>query len=92
MDELIALEQSSLEDVISEFFFYVYHKYYRENGFMQVRFYDPEVLKQMGLPFDADQEAVKKRFRELAKKHHPDTGGNHAKFIELMDMYNKLNQ
>jgi DnaJ-class molecular chaperone len=30
---------------------------------------------------------VKKRFRELAKKMHPDTGGTHEGFIALSQAY-----
>ncbi|HEY8420442.1 MAG TPA: J domain-containing protein [Thermoclostridium sp.] len=48
------------------------------------------MLKQFGLPYDADMDAIKKRFRELAKKYHPDTGGDSTKFIELMEAYKKL--
>lgn len=50
----------------------------------------PITAFQMGLPFDADVTAIKKKFRELAKKYHPDTGGDSTKFIELMENYKKL--
>jgi DnaJ-class molecular chaperone len=47
-------------------------------------------LAQLGLPYDADKNTIKKRFRELAKKYHPDTGGDSMKFIQLMESYRKL--
>ena len=48
------------------------------------------MLAQMGLRYDADNNAVKKKFRELAKKYHPDMGGESTKFIEMMEQYRKL--
>lgn len=90
LGELISMGKDELKEVISEFFFKVYYTYYRENGFVNISMYDPEILRQFGLPYDADINAVKKRFRELAKKYHPDAGGDSAKFIELMENYKKL--
>lgn len=34
-----------------------------------------------------DLAVVRKRYRELAKVHHPDAGGDHAKMVELNDAY-----
>lgn len=42
------------------------------------------------LPYDADAMAVKKRFRELIKKYHPDEGGGVEKFLELMNEYKEF--
>ena len=44
----------------------------------------------MGLAPDASATDIKRRFRELAKKYHPDSGGDQSKFIELMENYHKL--
>lgn len=44
----------------------------------------------MGLPPDATTGTIKSKFRELAKKYHPDLGGDSGKFIELMNTYRKL--
>jgi len=88
--ELSAMGKDALKDVISEFFFSVYYTYYKENCIINTGLYDPDILKQFGLPYDADMDAIKKRFRELAKKYHPDTGGDSTKFIELMEAYKKL--
>lgn len=36
------------------------------------------------------EEQLKKAYRELAKKHHPDQGGNHEDFIALKKEYEEL--
>lgn len=43
------------------------HKGSKENGIVNIHLYEPDILVQMGLPFDADGNAIKKKFRELAK-------------------------
>src|SRR5258706_6606789 len=48
----------------------------------------PECLKALGLTRDATVEDVKRAYRELALKHHPDTGGNHDAFLQLGEHYN----
>ncbi len=87
---LTSMNKEELKSVIREFFFSVYYRYYKENGIVNVHLYDPQLLAQMGLPYDADNDLIKKKFRELAKKYHPDTGGDSIKFIELMENYKKL--
>lgn len=87
---LTGLEKNELKEIISEFFFHVYYRYYKENGIVSADLFSPGLLAQFGLPYDADRNAIKKRFRELAKKYHPDTGGDSEKFIELMENYRKL--
>lgn len=87
---LAGMEKDELKEVISEFFFHVYYRFYKENGVVSSDLFNPGLLVQFGLPYDADRDTIKKRFRELAKKYHPDTGGDSAKFIELMENYRKL--
>ncbi len=36
-----------------------------------------EIYPIFNLPLNSDMDTVKSRFRELAKKMHPDTGGSH---------------
>ena len=87
---LADMNKDEYRSVVDEFFFHVYYMFYKENGIVNTHMYDPVILTQLGLPFDADDEAIKKKFRELAVKYHPDTGGEAAKFIELMENYRKL--
>ncbi|HEX2947568.1 MAG TPA: DnaJ domain-containing protein [Clostridia bacterium] len=90
--DVAAMSHEEYRNVIDEFFFNVYYKYYTENGITGTQLYDPELLSRMGLPADAGAEDIKRRFRELAKKYHPDVGGNEAEFIELMENYRKLTE
>lgn len=84
------MSKEAYKEVVSEFFWNVYYRYYRENGIMDQHVYDPVILSQLGLPFDADSQTIKKRFRDLAKRYHPDAGGNAAQFIEFMEQFKKL--
>lgn len=90
LSAMTAMGKEELKEAISEFFFHVYYRFYKENGIVCAELFSPGLLAQFGLPYDADRNAIKKRFRELAKKYHPDTGGDSAKFIELMESYQKL--
>lgn len=44
----------------------------------------------LGIPKDADEKAIKKAYRKLAVKHHPDKGGDEAKFKEVSAAYEIL--
>jgi molecular chaperone DnaJ len=44
----------------------------------------------LGIDKKATQEDVKKAFRKLAQKHHPDKGGDEAKFKEITEAYSIL--
>ena len=92
LDSLASMSNDEYQSVISEYFLYVYYRLYKENGIVDMPIYDPDILIQMGLPGDADSYTIKKKFRELAKKYHPDTGGDGRKFIELMENYKKLTE
>ena len=37
-----------------------------------------------------DKKALTKKFRRLAREHHPDKGGDHNKFVELNEAYQAL--
>lgn len=44
----------------------------------------------LGLDKKATKEDVKKAFRKLAQKHHPDKGGDESKFKEITEAYSTL--
>lgn len=44
----------------------------------------------LGIPENADDETIKKAFRELAKKYHPDRGGDAEKFKKIVEAYRVL--
>jgi molecular chaperone DnaJ len=44
----------------------------------------------LGVKKDASADEVKKAFRRLARKHHPDTGGDEEKFKEINEAYEVL--
>ena len=90
LKEIALMSKEDFRNVINEFFFSVYYQYYMENGIVNFNIYNPEILNWMGLPPNSGMDEIKKRFRELAKRYHPDTGGDSKKFIELMDNYDRL--
>lgn len=46
--------------------------------------------KVLGLEENASLADVKKAYRKLAMKHHPDKGGNHNEFIKIQAAYDHL--
>ena len=50
----------------------------------------PDYYKTLGVPRDADADTIKKAFRKLARKHHPDAGGDETKFKEINEAYEVL--
>lgn len=89
--ELLAeMDRAAYKRVIDEYFACVYYRLYQERGIAAAGAYDPDLLSKLGLPMDADADAVKRRFRALAKRYHPDAGGESSKFIEFMEIYRKL--
>ncbi|MDR3687671.1 MAG: molecular chaperone DnaJ [Coriobacteriia bacterium] len=44
----------------------------------------------LGIKKDASTDEVKKAFRRLARKHHPDAGGDEEKFKEINEAYEVL--
>ncbi len=47
--------------------------------------------KQLGLKTNATRTEIKSAYRFLAKKYHPDTGGNNEKFLALQLAWETLN-
>jgi molecular chaperone DnaJ len=46
--------------------------------------------KVLGVQENADQETIKKAYRTMAKKHHPDKGGNDETFKKISEAYDVL--
>jgi hypothetical protein len=90
LEALAAMSREAYREAISEYFARIYFELYRDKGFDASGNYDVDLLLKLGLRFDADEIVIKKRFRELAKQYHPDTGGDAEKFIALMEDYRKL--
>lgn len=44
----------------------------------------------LGVKRDASEDEIKKAFRKLAQKHHPDAGGDEEKFKEISEAYETL--
>ncbi len=49
-----------------------------------------QALALMGLPPTATRQQIKRRYRELAKKHHPDRGGDSHDMQRLVAAYQLL--
>jgi hypothetical protein len=90
LPHLVAMTEDEYKSVIEEFFFRLYFQSYKENGLSLGDVYEPQLLEALGLPLHAGLLEVKKRFRELAMRYHPDHGGNADQFMELMDTYTQI--
>ena len=49
-----------------------------------------DYYKTLGVARNATKEEIKKKYRELAHKHHPDKGGDEARFKEVNEAYQVL--
>jgi DnaJ-domain-containing protein 1 len=49
-----------------------------------------QALAMMGLPPTATRQQIKRRYRELAKKYHPDRGGDSREMQRLVAAYQLL--
>lgn len=88
--ELAGMNRDQYKSVISEYWNFVYNRLFNECDLQAGMNFDTGILLKWGLPYDADAAGIKKRFRELAKLYHPDTGGDEGQFIALMEDYQKL--
>lgn len=88
--KLTKLDKQELKDVFEEYFYSIYYQKYKESGLDFDGIYAPDILSVLGLRPGASVDDVKRRFRELAKKYHPDHGGESDKMIDLLDAYHSL--
>ena len=49
-----------------------------------------QALAVLGLPPDATHQQIKRRYRELAKKYHPDKGGDQREMQRIIAAYQLL--
>jgi len=90
LQTILNMERDEFKDVLVEFFYFLYFRMYQEGGLSAINLYDHQLLESLGLPVGASDQEIKSRFRALAKKYHPDLGGDAGKFIELMGAYQRL--
>ncbi|MPN02731.1 hypothetical protein SDC9_149947 [bioreactor metagenome] len=88
--KLLKFDKQALKEAFEEYFYSVYFRKYKDIGLEFDEIQDPSVLSYFGLAPGASVDDIKKRFRELAKKYHPDCGGSSEKMIEVLDAYHRL--
>ena len=49
-----------------------------------------QALAVLGLPANATRQQIKRRYRALAKKHHPDRGGDQQEMRRIIAAYELL--
>ena len=87
---LSRLDEAGRQRAFEDYCASVYFQYFTENGLTTMGLLDPQLLALLGLPAYASPADIKKRYRELAKRYHPDHGGSKDKFIELLNAYEAL--
>ena len=51
-----------------------------------------DYYSDLGVPPDADEAAIKRAYRKLAREHHPDRGGSVQAMQELNREYRRLQE
>ena len=49
-----------------------------------------QAFETLGLPYNADAQAIRKAFRTLSRTHHPDLGGDPATYQAITTAYTVL--
>src|SRR5438105_1547649 len=81
LNHLLKLDHQALKQVFEEYFYRIYFQNYQERGLTTADLYDPALLSLLGLPAYASAQELKSRFRELAKRYHPDCGGDSENWL-----------
>jgi DnaJ-domain-containing protein 1 len=89
-EAVLGFDREERKRAFQEFLVAVYARTYSERGLSVGAFYNPDLLRVLGLPPGADIGDIKARFRELAKRHHPDHGGSSETMVELLEAVNRL--
>ncbi|HOJ49148.1 MAG TPA: DnaJ domain-containing protein [Bacillota bacterium] len=84
LKRLSEMSREEYRNVMNEYWTCVYNELFKDKAIRAAG-----ILK-FDLPYDADEQTIKKRFRELAKLYHPDAGGDAEQFLDLMDTYKSL--
>lgn len=92
LSKLMDMSHDDRKEVFTCYFFAVYHQYYKENGLPLTQLFDQVHLEALGLIAPVTEEQIKKRFKDLAKLHHPDKGGDASIFVEILEAYEKLKE
>ena len=90
LDRLRQMSRDELKAVYNAFFYQIYFQHVQDYGLSMDDVYNPDLLALLGLPPYANLQDIKRRYRELAQLYHPDHGGAHEEFIELVDIYEQL--
>ncbi len=90
MELLAVMDHKTRKGIFDDFPLEVYVTWLRDNHLSLESLYNPKILKCLGLPYDSNEKDIKKRFRHLVKKAHPDAGGDTDTFVWLKDQYDQL--
>lgn len=82
LEALAAMDKEEFRGVVAEFYLRLYAGNARGDG--------QEIRRELGLPPDADEEAVKRTLRALIVKNHPDVGGDPNTLIALLEKYREF--
>lgn len=89
-EAVVGFSRDERKRAFEEFLLAVYARTFTERGLGVGAFYNPDLLRILGLSAGATREEIKARFRDLAKQHHPDHGGNNDEMVRLLDAVNRL--
>jgi glyoxylase-like metal-dependent hydrolase (beta-lactamase superfamily II) len=87
---LLKFNNEALKKAFEDYFCSLYFRMYKDMGLNFNVVKDPGFTDYFGLDPGASVEEIKKKFRKLAKKYHPDHGGSNEKMIEVLAAYHRL--